>query len=184
MPGDGIAEGFDKAGGARPAEVAAFFTRTGVFGLRRQFLEFLALLEVDDDQLGVFFLVDQDVPQLVLGGAHLRLQAVVRGLDLLVADRMLLDVILDKGPDINRLPGQVGLCSNLGVLVQTHLLGLLDQQLTANQLFADGVFQLRRVGSTLRLLFGEEGIGDGLRDGNAVYGRQRVALGFVGGGRR
>jgi hypothetical protein len=83
---------------------------------------------------------------------------------------MLLDVVLNESANEDRLPCQVGLCGDVGLLVEAQLLRFLDQQLATDQFFAHRVLQFRRVRCALCLLLGDEGIGDALRNGDPVDG--------------
>jgi hypothetical protein len=77
--------------GVGEVEVAAVLGRARVLrALLREVLELRAGLELGDDRLGLVFLLDQDMAGAVLGAARLRLELVVFGLDLGVADRRLL----------------------------------------------------------------------------------------------
>ena len=76
---------------------------------------------------------------LVLGAAHLRFERFVLGLELGVADRVLLGVILEKGADEDRLAHGANLRDDVRFFVDPCLLGFLHQQFAADQLFAHGI---------------------------------------------
>ena len=60
-----------------PVEIAAVGLRAGVLRALGELLEFLALLQRDDDVLGLVFLIHEDVAHLVFLVADLRLDLIV-----------------------------------------------------------------------------------------------------------
>ena len=159
-----------------PAEVAAVVLGTGILRLLGQFGELFALVELDDDRLGVVFVGDQDVLGLVFGRAEVGLDRVVTLAQLVVADRVGAHVIRQVNLDQHGLPGEFDLALDLGALVETLLLGFLDEDFAADQLFLDGILQLRRIRRALSLLLGDEGVVGVLGNGLAVDGGHGAAL--------
>eukprot|EP00825_Cyclidium_porcatum_P000702 TRINITY_DN10262_c0_g1_i7.p1 TRINITY_DN10262_c0_g1~~TRINITY_DN10262_c0_g1_i7.p1 ORF type:complete len:275 (+),score=26.48 TRINITY_DN10262_c0_g1_i7:215-1039(+) len=161
-----------------PAEFAALVLGARILGGLGQFGEFLALVQLGDDGLGVFFLLDQHVAGLVFGAAEIVLDQFVLSLQLGLADRMCLDVVRQVGADQNGLFGELDLALDVGALVEALLLGFLGKDFATDQFFLDGTLQFRRIRGALSLLFCDEGVIDRLRDRLAIDGGE--SLGLVG----
>jgi hypothetical protein len=83
--------------------------------------------------------------RLVLGAGNRRLDALVFGLQHLIADRIVLDEILDIGVGQDRLLDRIELLRNLGALVQSLLDRFLGDHHLQRQLIDDGCPGFRRI---------------------------------------
>jgi len=128
--------GFRHVGrGLGPIQVAAVFGGAGVLGvLLGQVLELGAGLDLGDQLLGVFLVVDEDVARVEFLARLLGLDLVVLGLGFRVADRVRLDEVLEQRVDQHRLANQFELALVVGRVGDAGLLGFLSEDLAHHDL--------------------------------------------------
>ncbi len=122
-----------------------------------------------DDGFGFSFGVDQDVARLVFLGAEMGFQFVIFLLQLIVADRMVLGIVLHERTGQHRFLGQFGLLDDLRILVYSGLFCCLRQHFEIDHVVEYCLLQCRGVRLTLCRRDLDSHVHASLRNGNAIH---------------
>ena len=113
--------------------------------------------------------------------AQLLFDLVVFALDFGVGNRIALEVFLNVGAHQHVLPGEFKLRGDIGLARDAELGGFLHHDFAVDQLFLDGLADLRAVGPSLAGHFLDHRVGARHRDGDAVDGGNVLRVSGAGG---